>query len=139
MRWNCPELKKGGAVKSKRVLILDNDLAQAPRLKDCFDRFHHGCEYDVVAATSVSETVTALTKGRPDLIILEPEMDEFDALSMVGKLRQHDRAIPIIALSKGTKREAVEAIFRLGLFAYVPKPVDFAPFEHIVAMACGSA
>jgi len=138
MRWNCPVLKKGGAVKSKRVLILDNDLGQGPRLNDCFDRFHHGCEYDVVAATSASETVTALAEGRPDLLILEPEMDGFDALSMVTKLRQHDRAIPIIAASKGTKREVVEAIFRLGLFAYVPKPVDFAPFEHIVAMACRS-
>ncbi len=124
-------------MKSKRVLILDNDLAQGPRLKDCFDRFHHGCEYDVVAATSASETVTALAKGRPDLLILEPEMDGFDALSMVTKLRQHDRAIPIIAASKGTKREVVEAIFRLGLFAYIPKPADFAPFEHLVAMACG--
>ena len=92
----------------------------------------------MVAATSAAETVTALTKGRPDLIILEPEVDEFDALSMVTKLRQHDRTIPIIAASKGTKRETVEAIFRLGLFAYIPKPVDFAPLEHLVAMACRS-
>jgi len=128
----------GGAVKSKRVLILDNDQAQIPRLKDCFARFHHGCQYDVVAATSASETVAALTQGRPDLIILEPEMDGFDSFPIVSKLRQHDRTIPIIAASRGTKREATEAIFRLGLFAYVPKPVDFAPFEHIVAMACGS-
>jgi len=36
---------------------------RVPRLKDCFARFHHGCQYDVVAATSASETVTALTKG----------------------------------------------------------------------------
>ena len=120
------------------MLILDNDLAQGPRLKDCFDRFHHGCEYDVVAATSAAETVTALTKGRPDLIILEPEMDEFDALSMVTKLRQHDRAMPIIAASKGTKRASAEAIFRLGVFAYMPKPVDFTSLEHIVAMACAA-
>jgi PleD family two-component response regulator len=127
-----------GAMMSKRVLILDNDQAQGPRLKDCFARFHHGCEYDVVAATSTSETVTALNERRPDLIILEPEMEGFDALSMVTKLRQHDRAIPIIAASKGTKREVVEAIFRLGLFAYIPKPVDFVPLEHIVAMACQS-
>src|SRR6266436_1247470 len=136
MHRNCPVLKKGGAVTSKRVLILDDDRAQAPRFKDCFARFHHGCEYDVVAATSAAETLTELTKGRPDLIILEPEVDGFDALSIVGKLRQHDSAIPIIAASKGTKREAVEAIFRLGLFAYIPKPVDFAPLEHLVAMAC---
>jgi len=138
MRRNCPVLEKGGAVTSKRVLILDNDPAQAPRLKDCFARFHHGCEYDVVAATSATETVTALTKGRPDLIILEPEADGFDALSIVTKLRQHDSAIPIIAASKGRKRALAEAIFSLGVFAYMPKPVDFTSLEHIVAMACRS-
>lgn len=138
MRGNCPVFKKGEAVTSKRVLILDDDRALAPRLKDCFDRFHHGCEYDVVAASSASETVSALTKGRPDLIILEPEVDGFDALSMVTKLRQHDRTIPIIAASKGTKRASAEAIFSLGVFAYMPKPVDFTSLEHIVAMACGS-
>jgi len=125
-------------VKSKRVLILDDDRAQLPRLQQCFERFQHACRYDVVVATSASETLSALTKGRPDLIILEPEMEGFDTLSMLTKLRQHGNAIPVIAASRGTKREAVEAVFRLGLFAYVPKPVDFAPLEHLVAIACES-
>ena len=125
-------------MNSKRVLILDDDRAQGPRLQDCFARFHHGCAYDLVTATSASETLSALTEGRPDLIILDPETDGFDSISIVSKLRQADSAIPIIAASNGTKREVVEAIFRLGIFAYVPKPVDFAPLEHIVAMACAS-
>jgi CheY-like chemotaxis protein len=125
-------------VKSRRVLILDDDLAQVPRLQECFARFHHGCTYNVVAATSASETLSALTEGPPDLIILEPEMEGFDTLSMVTKLRQHGNAIPVVAASKGTKREAVEAIFRLGLFAYVPKPFEHRTLEHIVAMACGT-
>ena len=131
-------MRRAYAVKSKRVLILDDDRAQLPRLRQCFERFQHGCSYNVVAATSASETLTALTGGRPDLIILEPEMEGFDTLSMVTKLRAHGNAIPVIAASKGTNREAIEAIFRLGLFAYVPKPVDFAPFEHLVAIACES-
>ena len=126
-------------MKSKRVLILDNDGAQVPRLIDCFGRFRHGCQYDVVAATSAAETVTAFTKGRPDLIIVEPETDGFDVLSMVGKLRQHDRAVPIIATSRGTRRAAAEAVLGLGVFAYMPKPVDFTSLEHLVAMACESA
>lgn len=121
---------------SKRVLILDDDRAQVPRLRDCFARFHHGYDYDVVAAATASETVTALTQGRPDLIILEPETAGFDALEIVSKLRQHDQTIPIIAASRGTNQAVVDAIFKLGLFAYIPKPVDYVPLEHLVAMAC---
>lgn len=76
---------------SKRVLILDDDRAQVPGLKGWFARFQHGYDYDVVAAATASETVTALTQGRPDLIIVEPETDGFDSLEIVSKLRQHDR------------------------------------------------
>jgi CheY-like chemotaxis protein len=91
-------------VDPKRVLILDDDGAHGARLKDYFARFHHGCTYEVIAATSASETLAALCKGRPHLIILEPEMVRFDALSMVTKLRQHESGIPLIAVSKSTKR-----------------------------------
>ena len=121
---------------SKRVLILDDDRAQAPRLKDLFKRFQHGYDYEVVTAATASETMSALVAGRPDLVIVEPETDGFDSLDIVSKLRRHDRKIPIIAASKGKKREVAESIFQLGLFAYMPKPVDFVPLEHLVAMAC---
>jgi DNA-binding NtrC family response regulator len=120
---------------SKRVLILDDDRAQV-RLKDLFKRFQHGYEYEVVTAATISETISALAGGRPDLVIVEPETDGFDSLDIVTKLRRHDQKIPIIAASKGKKREVAEAIFRLGVFAYMPKPVDFLPLEHVVAMAC---
>src|SRR6266850_158195 len=121
---------------SKRVLILDDDRAQVPGLRSWFARFQHGCEYDVVAAATASETVTALTQGRPDLVIVEPETDGFNSLEIVSKLRQHDNTIPIIAASRSTNRAVVDAIFKLELFAYIPKPVDYVPLEHLVAMAC---
>lgn len=124
---------------SKRVLILDDDTALAPRLKDLFRRFQHGCDYELVGAANASETMSALAAGRPDLVIVEPETNGFDCLDIVSKLRHHDRKIPIIAASRGKKREVAEAIFRIGLFAYMPKPLDFVPLEHVVAMACALA
>jgi DNA-binding NtrC family response regulator len=124
---------------SRRVLILDDDRAYAPRLTDWFKRFQHGYDYEIVTAGTVSETLSALAAGRPDLVIVEPETDGFDSLDIVSKLRKHDRKIPIIAASKGKKREAAEAMFQLGLFAYMPKPLDFVPLEHVVAMAFAGA
>jgi DNA-binding NtrC family response regulator len=120
---------------SKRVLVLDDDPAQAPNLNAFFRRFQHGYDYEVITAATASETMKALTAGRPDLVIVEPETASFDCVDIVSKLRRHDQKIPIIAASKGTRREAVEAIFKLGLFAYIPKPLDFVPLEHLVAMA----
>src|SRR5438093_12641100 len=113
MRWSWPALKMGGAVKSKRVLILDNDQAQIPRLKDCFARFHHGCQYDVVAATSASETVAALTQGRPDLIIPEPERGGVDSFPIVSKPRQHGRPNPILSAGRGPKPATTQTILQV--------------------------
>jgi DNA-binding NtrC family response regulator len=124
---------------SKRVLILDDDRARMSGLKDWFDRFQHGHDYEVITAADASETMSALAAGRPDLVIVEPETDGFDSLDIVSKLRRHDRKIPIIAASKGKKREVAEATFQLGLFAYMPKPLDFVPLEHVVAMAVAGA
>jgi len=123
-------------MRSKRVLVLDDDRAQAPGLKEWFKRFQHGYDYEVIGAATASETMKALSAGRPDLVIVEPETAGFDCLDIVSKLRRHDEKIPIIAASKSRKREVVEAIFKLGLFAYIPKPIDFVPLEHLVAMAC---
>ena len=120
---------------SKRVLVLDDDRAQAPGLKDWFKRFQHGYDYEVVTAATASETMSALTAGRPDLVIVEPEAARFDSLDIVSKLRRHDQKIPIIAASKGQNRAVAEATFRVGLFAYIPKPLDFVLLEHLVAMA----
>ena len=121
---------------SKRVLILDDDRAQAPGIKDYFKRFQHGYEYEVLTAATASETMKALSAGRPDLVIVEPETDGFNSLDIVSKLRRHDGKIPIIAASKSRDRAVAEAVFKLGLFAYIPKPIDFVPLEHLVAMAC---
>jgi DNA-binding NtrC family response regulator len=126
-------------MQPKRVLILDDDGAQAPRFKDMFKRFQHGYDYEVVAAATASETFAALTQGPPDLVIVEPETGTFNSLDILTKLRRHDQKIPIIAASKSKNRAVVEAFFQLGLFAFIPKPLDFVPLEHIVAMACTGA
>jgi DNA-binding NtrC family response regulator len=124
---------------SKRVLILDDDGAQAPRFKDWFKRFQHGYDYEVVAAATASETFAALTQGPPDLVIVEPETGSFNSLEILTKLRRHDQRIPFIAASKSKNRAVVEAFSQLGLFAFMPKPLDFVPLEHIVAMAFAGA
>lgn len=120
----------------KRVLILDDERAQVRALKGHFARFQHGHRYELTSASTTAEAIEALKAGRPDLIIVEPEMESLDALQMLTALRQHDGSIPVIALSRGKRSTAAEAVFRLGVLAYVPKPCDYSQLEHLVALAC---
>src|SRR5262249_20096494 len=94
--WCRAGNRKRGPMRSKRVLVLDDDRAQAPGLKEWFKRFQHGYDYEVISAATASETMKALSAGRPDLVIVEPETAGFDCLDIVSKLRRHDEKIPII-------------------------------------------
>jgi len=124
-------------VRSQRVLILA-ERAESGALSRFFGLFQHGRAYEVLAAENRREAVSAMNGGRPDLIVLDPQMKELDGLQLLKQIRVIDQAIPVIIVA-GTQQtqEAVE-VLKVGVFAYVPKPCDFPRFEHLVALALPS-
>jgi len=60
-------------VHSQRVLILD-DRAGIGALSQFFERFQHGRHYEVLTASNPAEAISTLKQGRPDLIVLDPQM-----------------------------------------------------------------
>jgi DNA-binding NtrC family response regulator len=125
-------------VRSQLVLILA-DRAESGALSGFFGQFHHGRAYELLAAASHGEAVSVMTRGRPDLIVLDPQMKGLDGLQLLKQLRVTDRTIPVIIVTgEQTTHEAVE-VLRTGVFAYVPTPCDFPRFEHLVALALSDA
>ena len=124
-------------MRSQRVLILA-ERAESGALSRFFGLFQHGRAYEVLAAENRREAVSAMNGGRPDLIVLDPQMKELDGLQLLKQIRVIDQAIPVIIVA-GTQQtqEAVE-VLKVGVFAYVPKPCDFPRFEHLVALALPS-
>ena len=124
-------------MRSQRVLILA-ERAESGALSRFFGLFQHGRAYEVLAAENRREAVSAMNGGRPDLIVLDPQMKELDGLQLLKQIRVIDQAIPVIIVT-GTQQtqEAVE-VLKVGVFAYVPKPCDFPRFEHLVALALPS-
>ena len=125
-------------MRSQVVLILA-DPAENAALSRFFEQFHHGRAYEVVAAANRAEAVAAMKRGRPDLIVFDPQMKELDSLELLKQLRVTDRTIPVIIVTgEQTTHETVE-VLKAGVFAYVPTPCDFLRFEHIVALALSDA
>jgi len=125
-------------VHSQFVLILA-DPAETGALSRFFEQFRHGRAYEVLAAANRGEAVSAMKRGRPDLIVLDPQMKGLDGLQLLKQLRVTDQTIPVIIVTGGqTTHEAVE-VLKAGVFAYVPTPCDFPRFEHLVALALSDA
>ena len=78
---------------SQRVLILA-DPAENEALSRFFEQFKHGHAYEVLAAANRGEAVSAMKRGRPDLIVLDPKMKELDGLQFLKQIRMIDPGHP---------------------------------------------
>ena len=58
-------------MRSQLVLILA-DRAESGAISRFFEQFHHGRAYEVLAAANRGEAVSAMKRGGPDLIVLDP-------------------------------------------------------------------
>jgi len=75
-----------------------------------------------------------LPEGNPALVLLDIKMPKVDGLQVLRNIREDDKLkmIPVVILtSSGEERDMVES-YRLGVNAYVVKPVRFNAFIDAV-------
>ena len=77
---------RGLPVRSQLVLILA-DRAESGPLSTFFGQFHHGRAYEVLAVANRGEAVSVMNRGRPDLIVLDPQMKGLDGLQVQAASR----------------------------------------------------
>ena len=76
----------------------------------------------MLAAENRREVVSAMKRGRPDLIVLDPQMKELDGLQLLKQLRVIDQAVPVIIVAGGQKTQEAVEVLKVGVFAYAPSP-----------------
>lgn len=65
-------------------------------------------------------------EARPRLILLDLQLPRLGGFEVLRELRRHDatRDIPVVVVSTSTRREDVQAAYRLGANSYVVKRAD---------------
>ena len=103
------------------ILVVDDSIinlsAVEQKLKD---------RYDVATANSGDKALRYLKNEKPDLILLDIQMDNMDGIETLKQIREMENGtdIPVIMLTaRGDKRSIVETQ-RLGICDYVLKPFD---------------
>jgi DNA-binding NtrC family response regulator len=119
---------------SKRVLVL-GDQPQIEDVSRHFGGFSHGHAYDVVTASNSAQAVSVLSQGRPDLLVLEPQMKGLDGLAFLKRVRAIDPRMPVIAVTGAEESRTAAEAMQAGVFACIPKPCDFVSLEHLVGLA----
>lgn len=113
-----------------QILVVDDDEKVRDLLRDVLD-----LRYDVTIVDSGEAALARVAEARPDVVMLDVNMPGMSGIEALRVIRERDRTIPVIMITGASEIGLAEDAFRLGAFAYLPKPFQIAYAEHLVRTA----
>jgi CheY-like chemotaxis protein len=80
------------------------------------------------------ENFAARTSGNPAVLLLDLKLPKVDGLEVLQQIKsdQNLRMIPVVVLTSSREERDMVASYKLGVNAYVVKPVDFHEFVNAI-------
>jgi signal transduction histidine kinase/CheY-like chemotaxis protein len=104
----------------RRVLLIDDDATQRHMLTGMLSPLG----FDVGDAASGREGLECVARERPDVVLLDINMDGMDGWEVARRLREFDgEPIPVIMVSANVFDNRSELLRAAGCAGFVPKPV----------------
>ncbi len=104
-----------------RILVVDDESDACTGMKRLLE--HEG--YVVDTAGDGNEALAIVAERAPEVVVTDLKMPGMDGMTLLAKLRESDRDIPVIvATAFGDVSRAVAAM-RAGASDYLTKPIDF--------------
>jgi len=125
----------------KRILLVEDDPKDIELTLSALDEYNLANE--VVAVRDGVEALDYMYRrgefsprpeGNPVVILLDLKMPRLDGVQVVRQLKadEHMRFVPVVILTSSHESRDLEECYRLGVNAYVVKPVRFAEFVEAV-------
>ena len=107
----------------KHIFVVDDSITTL-KLAESALKNH----FELTLLTSGTQLFAALSKKRPDLILLDIEMPDIDGMTILEKLKSVIgwESIPVIFLTSHSEKQVVMTGFELGVLDYIVKPFDVA-------------
>ena len=115
-------------VPRKRILLVDDEPLIIEVLSE-----HFKPSYDIETAANGTDALTAVLRGRPDLVLLDINMPRMNGIAVLKDIKQIDDSIAVIMVTANEQVQLAAEALRSGAFGYVPKPFDFRYLDHMLA------
>ena len=103
-----------------RVLVVDDEASARSGL----EKLLRQSGYVVDTAKDGKEALTLVAENSPEVVLTDLKMPQMDGMTLLAKLRESDRDLPVIvATAFGDVTSAVAAM-RAGASDYLTKPID---------------
>ena len=91
----------------------------------------------VTAVSSVQEALTAYDQSRPNVIVADIGMPDYNGYALIGRVRARDRErgeiIPAIALTAFTTAMDRDTVLSAGFQVHMPKPFEPSSLISVIA------
>lgn len=116
----------------RRLLIVDDDLAQVKALVRAFGRYSD--RIDFVTAGNGIDALVLVGSFRPHVVLLDIFMPEIDGLEVCRRLKKNPstRTIRVIAVTGHTDPALRMKALEAGALACLPKPLDVEQIASLV-------
>jgi len=125
----------------KRLLLAEDNPKDVELTLAALDEHH--LANDVVVVRDGAEAWQYLRRegrfadrppGSPAVVLLDLKMPKIDGLEVLRRMKADEtlRSVPVVMLTSSREEKDLIESYRLGVNAYVVKPVDFGAFMHSV-------
>jgi two-component system nitrogen regulation response regulator GlnG len=113
------------------LLVVDDE----PSIRYFFRQAFGEPDVRLVTAATAAEGLDAVTRDRPDVVILDIDLPDASGLDTFRRIHKLDPKIPVIFITgHGTTATAIEAM-RLGAYEYLLKPLELDQLADLVERA----
>ena len=95
--------------------------------------------FHVLEAATGAEALTAVKKGRPDVILMDLGLPGFDGFETIRRVRKIDgfQNTPIIVLTAHGGQSIYETARQVGINYFMSKPIDFDELADVLEQILG--
>jgi two-component system chemotaxis response regulator CheY len=112
----------------RRALVVDDTAI----MRVIVSRILRDANYDVVEASNGAEAIQAFFREKPDIVLMDLNMEGIDGTAAIRGILQIDKNARIVVISATSDAHIVLNLLRLGAKRYVTKP--FTPEKLLDAI-----
>ena len=102
-----------------KVLLVDDSRTIRNIQKNVLSQLGHN---DTLEAADGVEALKVLADTRPDLVLIDWNMPNMDGITLVGKIRETDKTLPLMMCTTEAEKARVLEAIKAGVNNYVVKP-----------------
>ena len=108
-------------MSTTRILVVDDE----PSARSGLEKLLRQAGYTVDTAKDGKDALTVAAERPPEVVVTDLKMPEMDGMTLLGKLRESDRDLPVIVATAFGDVSSAVAAMRAGADDYLTKPIDF--------------